>query len=269
MKIHLLTRPCCLFSPRAEPFAHLIQNRYGKHSLAECDVLVVLGGDGFMLHQIHRYMLLGKPFFGINFGTKGALMNASLCVETLLDQINQARSVTIHPLHFSAHRQSGHIFQGYALNEISVQRMRHQIIKWTLTVNHQTLVREARGDGVLVATPLGSSAYNASAGGPIVSVEVPALVITPLHCAEPKGWPSHIVPDTHPICITLSDPDRRPGYAGIDIRQYTYIHQVIISKAYDVRITLLFSSPPLPLGPAPHPSGTCHPKPLEATPLHL
>ncbi len=194
-----------------------------------------------MLHQIHRYMLLGKPFFGINFGTKGALMNQVLSVETLLEQINEARALIIHPLHFYAHGQNGHTFQGYALNEISVQRMRHQIIKWSLTVNNQSILCDARGDGVLVATPLGSSAYNASAGGPILDLDVNALVITPLHCSEPRGWPSQVIPDTYPIRITLSDPERRPGYAGIDIRQYGYIHEVTISKAYDVKINLLLS----------------------------
>lgn len=204
-------------------------------------VIVVLGGDGFMLQALHDYMKIKLPFYGINCGTVGFLMNQHM-LEDLPDRIARARAATIYPLHMYARRNSGKEIQALAFNEVSLFRQGRQAAKIRVSVDHVVRLKELTCDGVLVATPAGSTAYNFSAGGPIIPLNGNMLALTPLVPFRPRRWRGALLSHDSAINFTILEPKKRPVNAVADFTEIQDVNEVVISEQRKSAVTLLFDA---------------------------
>lgn len=204
-------------------------------------VIVVLGGDGFMLQTLHQYMKIKLPFYGINCGTVGFLMN-QYGLAGLMARINHARPATLYPLHMYARRTSGKTTQALAFNEVSLFRQGRQAAKMCVSVDHVIRLQELTADGVLVATPAGSTAYNFSAGGPIIPLGANVLALTPLVPFRPRRWGGALLPHSATINFSILDPKKRPVNAVADFTEIEDVVEVAISEQRKSGVTLLFDS---------------------------
>ena len=170
-----------------------IQSTYKFFSLSEADAIVVLGGDGFMLDILKRYQDLDLPFYGINKGTVGFLMNQNQN-ENLLNKLNQAEETIIHPLKMHAKKIDGSEEDHLAINEISILRSGSQAAKLKIVVDNLVRLEELVCDGALVSTPAGSTAYNYSAHGPILPIDSNILALTAMAAFRPRRWRGALIP---------------------------------------------------------------------------
>lgn len=229
-------------SDRAQEAAQSLTNAAQWVPLDEADAVIVLGGDGFMLHVLHQMLDDGRvvPAYGMNLGTVGFLMNQFRDDVDLLDQVNQARAFAVDPLRMEATTQDGksHIF--FAINEVSLLRQTRQTAKIEVTVNDKVRIDQLYCDGVLVATPAGSTAYNLSANGPILPLDSKMLALTPISPFRPRRWPGAVLPDFSSIEMRVLDPEKRPVSAVADQKELRNIAQVHLRIARDHELTLLF-----------------------------
>lgn len=210
--------------------------------LAEADAVVVLGGDGYMLQVLHAMLDAGRviPAYGMNLGTIGFLMNRYDKRAVLPTRVNKARRWTISPLRVEAVTHDGQIHVLNAINEISLLRETRQTAKIEVTVGDRVRIRELVCDGVLVATPAGSTAYNLSAQGPILPLDSKMLALTPISPFRPRRWRGAILPDRMKIVLRVLDPDKRPVAAVADQKELRDISEVRLEIAHDNDLTLLF-----------------------------
>lgn len=210
--------------------------------LEEADAVIVLGGDGFMLQTLHAMLDNGRhvPAYGVNVGTIGFLMNKNRSPEKLLERLTEARPVEIAPLVMDVVTQGGEEHRFCAINEVSLLRETRQTAKIEVKVNRKVRIRELVCDGVLVATPAGSTAYNLSADGPILPLESQMLALTPISAFRPRRWRGAILPDRYNITFTVIESDKRPVSAVADQKEIRDVSQVRIARAEDARLTLLF-----------------------------
>ena len=193
-------------SPKAQAALKEIQKHHDIVEITRrrmaAQVIVVLGGDGFMLQTLHAYMKMRLPFYGINCGTVGFLMN-HYGLDGLLERINRARAATLYPLHMYARRITGKVSQALAFNEVSLFRQGRQAAKIRVAVDHVVRLEELTCDGVLVATPAGSTAYNFSAGGPIIPLGANLIALTPLVPFRPRRWRGALLPHSASVSFSL------------------------------------------------------------------
>ncbi len=210
--------------------------------LADADVAVVLGGDGFMLQTLHAMLDSGHivPAYGMNLGTVGFLMNRYDKRGALTARLARARRWTIAPLRVEAITQSGEVHHFCAINELSILRETRQTAKIEVTVGDRVRIRELVCDGVLVATPAGSTAYNLSANGPILPLDSKLLALTPISPFRPRRWRGAILPDRMKIGLKVLDPVKRPVAAVADQKELRDIAEVRLEIANDTALTLLF-----------------------------
>ena len=210
--------------------------------LAEADAVVVLGGDGYMLQVLHAMLDAGRviPAYGMNLGTVGFLMNRYDKRAALISRVNKARRWTISPLRVEAVTQDGETHVLNAINELSLLRETRQTAKIEVTVGDRVRIRELVCDGVLVATPAGSTAYNLSAQGPILPLGSAMLAITPISPFRPRRWRGAIVPDSARISVRVLNPDKRPVSVVADQREVRDVAQVDIAIDRARDLTLLF-----------------------------
>ena len=210
--------------------------------LDEAEVVVVLGGDGFMLHTLHAMLDSGRviPAYGMNLGTVGFLMNRYDKRSSLGARLARARRWTIAPLHVEAITQSGEVHHLCAINELSILRETRQTAKIEVTVGDRVRIGELVCDGVLVATPAGSTAYNLSANGPILPLDSKLLALTPISPFRPRRWRGAILPDRMKIILRVLDPVKRPVAAVADQKELRDIAEVRLEIAPDTQLTLLF-----------------------------
>lgn len=210
--------------------------------LEEADAAVVLGGDGFMLQTLHAMLDAGRvvPAFGMNLGTVGFLMNRYDRRAAIAARVNKARRWTISPLRVEAVTQDGETHVMSAINEISLLRETRQTAKIEVTVGDRVRIRELVCDGVLVATPAGSTAYNLSAHGPILPLDSKLLALTPISPFRPRRWRGAILPDRMKIILRVLDPAKRPVAAVADQKELRDIAEVRLEIAQDTALTLLF-----------------------------
>jgi NAD+ kinase len=203
------------------------------------DIIVVLGGDGFMLETMHHYMARNIPFYGMNCGTVGFLMN-SYAPKGLIERIQNARSHLLHPLRMYARNIHGKDYELLAINEVSLFRQTRQAAKLRITVDHVVRIPEMTSDGVLVSTPAGSTAYNSSAGGPIIPLGANILALTPLAPFRPRHWAGALL--HHNSCVTLEilNPEKRPVSAVADFTEVRDVVTVAINEQQKTCIKLLF-----------------------------
>jgi NAD+ kinase len=210
--------------------------------LEEADAAVVLGGDGYMLQVLHAMIDAGRviPAYGMNLGTVGFLMNRYDKRAAIATKVNKARHWTISPLRVEALTQDGETHVLSAINEISLLRETRQTAKIEVTVGDRVRIRELVCDGVLVATPAGSTAYNLSAQGPILPLDSKMLALTPISPFRPRRWRGAILPDRMKIVLRVLDPAKRPVAAVADQKELRDIAEVRLEIARDCDLTLLF-----------------------------
>ncbi len=206
---------------------------------ARPDVLIVLGGDGFMLQMLHKYMHRGIPMYGMNCGTVGFLLNA-YTPEELLERIEKARPAVLHPLSMFAQTMDGREKQGLAINEVSLFRESRQAAKIRVTIDHVVRIEEMICDGVLVSTPAGSTAYNFSVGGPIIPLFANVLALTPMGSFRPRRWRGALLKQDASIVFEVLEPQKRPVSAVADSTEIRDVVSVAISEDRSIRLTLLF-----------------------------
>lgn len=237
MKRALLVSP----TAPAQDAAERLRARYDWVDLREADMVVALGGDGFMLQTLHG--MLGRkrivPVFGMNLGTVGFLMN-DWREDSLDDRIAQTKSFQVSPLRMEAETIDGEIVTSPAINEVSLLRETRQTAKLEVDVNGRIVMEELVCDGVLVATPAGSTAYNLSAQGPILPLDSPLLALTPISPFRPRRWRGAIVPDSATIQFRVLDPGKRPVSAVADQQEVRDVARVSVTSDASTRLTLMF-----------------------------
>jgi NAD+ kinase len=229
-------------TPQAQAAADLLRSRYDwADANSKTDATVVLGGDGFMLQTLHAMIdgHISTPVFGMNLGTVGFLMN-EWRQEALIERIAKARHVIIHPLKAEIETVSGdrHILP--AINELSLLRETRQTAKIKVLVDEREMIEEMVADGVLVATPAGSTAYNLSANGPILPLDSNLLALTPISPFRPRRWRGAILPDRTKIGFVICEPQKRPVSAVADQREIRDVKTVTVMVDKSRALTLLF-----------------------------
>mgnify|MGYP003953140103 CR=1 FL=1 len=215
--------------------------RYKNHSIKNSNIIVVAGGDGFMIRAIKKYYKTYKPFYGINCGTIGFLMN-KYQIRGLDKKIKKAKTFLIHPLQIEIQDSNGKKFKILAINEISLLRQGKQTAILKLKVNSNTLIKKLIGDGILVSTPAGSTAYNLSVHGPILSLNSKKLAITPISPFRPRRWKGKVLSDGSNIFIQNLDSDKRPVAAVADNFEIRHIKNIKIKSNKKISFKLLFNA---------------------------
>jgi NAD+ kinase len=222
----------------AQSAARRLIHRYGNAPLDGTDVIVALGGDGFMLQTLHRFMAAGTPIYGMNRGTVGFLMN-EFAEEDLADRLDAAEETITHPLRMKATDVDGKRHDALAINEVSLFRQTHQAAKLSIRIDRKTRLDELVADGVLVATPAGSTAYNLSAHGPIVPLGSPLLALTPLSPFRPRRWRGALLPDRAIISFDIIHPEKRPVAAVADHHEIRDVVHVEVALDRNARLVML------------------------------
>ena len=213
--------------------------RYGDCPPEAADVIVALGGDGLMLQTLHRFMDAPKPIYGMNRGSVGFLMN-EFSVGNLPGRLQRAEVSTIHPLAMVAYSSDGKRREALAINEVSLFRQRHQAAKLRISVDDKVRLEELICDGILVATPAGSTAYNLSAQGPILPINAPLLALTPISPFRPRRWRGALLPKGARIAVDVLDADKRPASAVADNEETRSVIRVEIAQADGIDLLLMF-----------------------------
>lgn len=225
--------------PRAQQALAELKGLYGHVEPEKADIICVLGGDGTMLHALHDFADYAAPIFGMNLGTLGFLLNP-FQRENLLERIEKAKRFTIHPLEMKATDKDGEEHQLVAFNEVSVLRETHNSAKIKIYINDVVRLKELVCDGVLVSTPVGSTAYNSSAGGPILPLTANIMPITPISVFRPRHWPGALVRNDKKIKFEILNPIERPVSVTADSREVRDIRDVTIEESTSVTKILLF-----------------------------
>ena len=225
----------------AQAAATLLRKRYEFADAEGADTLVALGGDGFMLQTLHGMLEAGtpKPVFGMNRGTVGFLMN-DWRIDLLQERIAGAKAIRVAPLQMCATTVSGEKFSYAAINEVSLLRETRQTAKIEISVNGRVALPELACDGVLVATPAGSTAYNLSARGPILPLQAKMLALTPISPFRPRRWSGAILPDDTAVCFTILEAKNRPVSAVADQIEVRDVARVEVRLDRERSLTLLF-----------------------------
>jgi NAD+ kinase len=237
-----MPRLALLASPtdEAQDALKLLSSRHGVHAPQEADVLVALGGDGFMLQTLHRHGALGKPVYGMKLGTVGFLMNQFRDDGELLHRIAAAEPAVLHPLEMLAQTESGATVGTLAYNEVSLLRQTRQAAHVSIELNGQVRLDELICDGVMVATPAGSTAYNFSASGPILPLGANVMALTPIAPFRPRRWRGAVLKSGTEVRFRVLDPHKRPVSATADSHEVRDVTDVLVREQRERSVTLLF-----------------------------
>lgn len=226
-------------APTAQAARGALVARYGNHDEANADVIVALGGDGFMLHTLHRMRDVQAPVYGMNRGTIGFLMN-EYSESDLMERLSSAVEEVINPLSMSALDVKGEVHNELAINEVSLLRAGPQAAKLRITIDGRLRMQELVCDGALLATPAGSTAYNYSAHGPILPIGADVLALTAMAAFRPRRWRGALVPKSAKVRFDVVEPDKRPVMADADGRSVKNVLQVDIQSEPSIAHRLLF-----------------------------
>jgi len=216
-----------------------ILKKYTNNFPKNSDVIIVAGGDGFMLHSLKKYVKFKKPFYGINCGTYGFLMNRYVS-KNLENKIMKAKKTVINPLQVTSSNNKIYKKGLIAVNEVSLFRQTKQTASLKLEIGKKTLIKKLIGDGVLISTPAGSTAYNLSVRGPILSLNSGKLAVTPISPFRPRRWKGKIISNKVKIKLTNLDPKKRPVAAVADNIEIRNIKTLKIKANKNINLTLLF-----------------------------
>ncbi|MGA7066817.1 MAG: NAD kinase [Pseudolabrys sp.] len=226
-------------TPEARDAYGRLEKRYGNADPAKADVIVALGGDGLMLQTLHKFMNSGKPIYGMHRGTVGFLMN-EFVEERLNERLSNAHITVIHPLVMQARDVQGRSHEHRAINEVSLFRQSAQAAHLRIKIDDQERLAELIADGVLVATPAGSTAYNLSAQGPIIPINAPLLALTAISPFRPRRWRGALLPNKAKVTIEVMDAEKRPVAAVADHDEVRSVRSVDISMDLNISINMLF-----------------------------
>ena len=227
--------------PEAQAARRVLIGRYGDTPVEQADVIVALGGDGFMLETLHAALKVQKPIFGMNRGSVGFLMN-DFEEDGLVERIAEAAATVIHPLAMRAVTVSGEERSGLAINEVSLLRQTRQSAKLSISVDERTRLAELICDGILVATPAGSTAYNLSAHGPVIPLGAGILALTPISAFRPRRWRGALLPHTAAVAFDVLEADKRPVSAVADDVEVRNVARVEVAERRDLALTMLFDA---------------------------
>lgn len=226
-------------APIAQAALQTLTRRYGDHSEKGADVIVALGGDGFMLQTLHRTQDLDAPVYGMNRGTVGFLMN-EYSEHLLEERLDAAEEEVINPLSMRAVTRDGEVHNALAINEVSLLRSGPQAARLKISVDGKLRMAELVCDGALVATPAGSTAYNYSAHGPILPIGSDVLALTAMSAFRPRRWRGALLPSSAHVRFDVVDPDKRPVMAEADARAVEDVVQVDIKSEPSIKHRVLF-----------------------------
>lgn len=228
-------------APLARKAANALKRRYDTVSPDEADVIVALGGDGFMLHVQHQFMGRGIPVYGMNRGTVGFLMNKY--EETgLIERIRGAESITLHPLRMRAIKNDGTVVEALAINDVYLLRETRLTARLRISVDGKQRLEELVCDGALVATPAGSTAYNLSAHGPIIPLDAGVLALTPISAFRPRRWRGALLSHKARVKFEILQSKRRPVSAVADMHEVRDVREVEVFEDRDTKLVLMFDS---------------------------
>lgn len=228
-------------TPSARAAEERLRANYDFVAPEEADVVIALGGDGFMLQTLHHMLEEQRivPVFGMNLGTVGFLMN-EWSIDRLDERMEEAKPFKVNPLRMSVHTLGGEKISMPAINEVSLLRETRQTAHLEVTVNGRVVLPELVCDGVLVATPAGSTAYNLSAHGPILPLGSGLIAVTPISPFRPRRWRGAILPEKTDIRFRVLDPSKRPVSAVADQREVRDVDQVHVAIDRETPLTLMF-----------------------------
>lgn len=235
MRIHFTAND----TAEAQDALKALTGLYGQAAGKDCDVIVVLGGDGTLLETVHRILKLNKPVYGMNRGSLGFLLNPYR-TEKLEERLKQAQSVTLYPLRMTTRGRDGTITEALAFNEVSLLRQSRQAAKIGIAIDGIERLPELVCDGIMVATPAGSTAYNLSAHGPIIPLSANVLGLTPISAFRPRRWRGALLPAHAKIRFEILEEEKRPVSATADYTEVRNVTQVDIEQDNETGFTLLF-----------------------------
>jgi NAD+ kinase len=223
----------------AQSAKRALVKRYGQTPVDRADVIVALGGDGFMLQTLHDHMALGVPFYGMNRGSVGFLLNAYK-LDGLTKRLARTTKVELHPLRMVSTSAKGRKRSALAINEVSVLRQLRQAAKIRILVDGVERLSELICDGVLISTPAGSTAYNLSAHGPIIPLGSNLLALTPISAFRPHRWRGALLPYKAKVMFEMLEHEKRPVSATADFYEVRDVTRVEVSEDRSQKLTLLF-----------------------------
>ncbi len=226
-------------NPRPQAAFKELSERYHHHEVDNADIIVVLGGDGAMLRALHTFTNVDLPIFGLNFGTLGFLLN-EYKNQDLIERISAAQSYEIHPLSMNATDIDGKTYSKIAYNEVSLLRQTHSSAKLMIFVNDEVRMPLLVCDGIMLSTPVGSTAYNSSANGPIVPLTANILPLTPISAFRPRRWPGALIRNTYSVKFEVIRPLERPVSTSADSFEIRNITSVDICQSKEISAKLLF-----------------------------
>ena len=216
-----------------------LDKKLNKYSLSKSNLIIVIGGDGFMLSVLKKYNRHKKPFYGINSGSFGFLMNKFSTKQTV-NNLSKAKMVTIFPLEMRVKKKSNLINKSIAINEISVLRQSRQAASLSISTGSKKIIKKLASDGVLVSTPAGSTAYNLSVHGPILSLDSKKISISPISPFRPRRWKGKVVRDSAKITIKNLNPKKRPISAVADNFEVRNAKYISIKTNKKIKFNLLY-----------------------------
>lgn len=227
--------------PEAQKFLLTLKELYSHVPLEQADIIIALGGDGFMLHVLQSTLNRNVSVFGMNFGSVGFLMN-NFSLQNLEDRLKKAKTIRFHPLQMNVTTTQNNSYEALAINEVSLLRQTYQAAKLRIFIDGIERLAEMVCDGVLVATPVGSTAYNLSAHGPIIPLSAKLLALTPISPFRPRRWRGALLPHTTKVRFEILDSQKRPVSAVADSTEIRNAQFVEIYEDTSKTFTLLFDA---------------------------
>ena len=237
MKFHFLSSE----NPEAKKVELKLKDLYGQNSAEDSNYIIPIGGDGLLLKSLHTYNKLNKPFFGINFGSVGFLMN-NIKNDSLIEIIENSKNSNFKPLKMMSTNVDGKKCEAYAYNEVSIMRQTHLASKIQININNEIKMKELICDGVLVSTSAGSTAYNLSAHGSILPLDSNILALTPISAFRPRRWRGALLSEKNKIELFIIDNKERSSSVTADNIEFRNIEKVEIESSNENICTVLFDS---------------------------
>ena len=221
---------------------NFLKKKLGNYSIPKSNLIIVIGGDGFMLGSLKKYYKYKKKFYGINSGNYGFLMNKFSAKHTIKNLSKSGRVVSISPLEMTVKNKSNSIKKSIAINEVSILRQSRQAASLSILNGSKKIIKRLVSDGVLVSTPAGSTAYNLSVHGPILSIDSKKLAISPISPFRPRRWKGKIISDKSKIIIKNLNPKKRPISAVADNVEVRNANYISIKTNKKIKFNLMYDS---------------------------